>query len=100
MLRGGPAVVIVPKPAVVRTVLGPLKLARLKALNISAWNLILNLSEMANCLRSEKSQVCRFGPVTIPTPLLPLRVSGAAPKAAGFIQPFGLGSGRSTGPPR
>ena len=57
---------------------------------------MLNLSVTWNCFRMEKSHVWRFGPVTIPAPLLPLRVSGAGPKAAGLIQPFGPGSERRT----
>src|SRR5262245_43007103 len=99
MLRAGPVEPIVPKPAVVTTVLGALKLARLKALNMSAWNRRLNRSLIENCLRNEKSNVSRFGPWTIPAPLLPRRVGGAAAKAAGLIQPLGPLSASSTGPP-
>src|SRR4029450_6513969 len=99
MFRAGPVVPIVPKPAVVTTVAGPLKFARLKALNMSAWKRRLKRSLNLNCLRNEKSQVIRFGPVTLPAPLLPRRVGGAAAKAAGLIQPSGPGTERRTGPP-
>src|SRR5437763_4563275 len=100
MLRAGPVFEIVPKPLEVTTVAGALKFARLKALNISAWNRNLNLSVIENCLRIEKSQSCKLGPVTIPTPLFPRRVSGAAANAAGLIQPSGPGLQSSTAPPR
>src|SRR5438552_14421033 len=99
MLRAGPVFLIVPKPPVVTTVAGALKFARLKALNISAWNRNLTFSVIENCLRMEKSQSCKLGPVTIPTPLLPRLVSGAGANAAGLIQPLGPGLGNSTGPP-
>src|SRR6266576_6444265 len=107
MLRPGPAVEILPKapfegpPAVVRVpkaTSGDLKLARLKALNMSAWNRNLNFSDRLNCLRIEKSQVCKLGPWTIPTGALPRRPNGAGAKAAGLIQPSGPGFGSSTGP--
>src|SRR6478672_10458124 len=113
MLRAGPVVEILPKApfegahAVVavtthepKATSGLLKFARLKALNMSAWNRKLNRSVRRNCLRIEKSQVCRFGPVTIPTGALPRRPKGAGAKTAGLIQPSGPGLDRSTGPPR
>src|SRR5690242_5146235 len=108
MLRPGPAVEILPKaafegpPAVVsvpKLTSGDLKFARLKALNMSAWNRNLNRSVIESCLRMEKSQVFRLGPWTIPTPALPRRPMGGGANAAGLIQPSGPGFGRSTGPP-
>src|ERR1043166_6260004 len=113
MFRAGPAVEILPKApfdgahAVVavtthdpKLTSGLLKFDRLKALNMSAWNRKLNRSVSRNCLRIEKSQVCRFGPVRIPTGAFPRRARGAGAKAAGLIQPSGPGLAKSTGPPR
>src|SRR5438132_10365070 len=117
MLRAGPVLPIVPKPVFEggppgmhkplvsfehepQLTSGFLKFARLKALNISAWNRNLTFSVIENCLRMEKSQSCKLGPVTIPTPLVPRRVSGAVANAAGLIQPSGPGLANSTGPPR
>src|SRR5439155_14268278 len=100
MLRGGPVDPIVPNPPFVTTVLGDLKFARLKALNMSVWKRNLNRSLILNCLRREKSQVCRFGPFTLPTPEVPSRPSGAVANEAGLIQPSGPGLESSTGPPR
>src|ERR671930_196134 len=77
MLRAGPVLEIVPKPPLVTTVDGALKFARLKALNISAWSRSLTFSVIENCLRMEKSQSCKFGPITFPTPLFPRRVQVA-----------------------
>src|SRR6266542_7067751 len=99
MFRAGPVFVIVPNPLVVTTVAGALKFARLKALNISAWRRDLTFAVRENCFRMEKSQSCKLGPGTIPAPLFPRLVSGAAEKAAGLIQPSGPGLGSSTGPP-
>src|SRR5215510_16332459 len=100
MLRAGPVFEIVPKAEFDLLTCGFLKLARLKALNMSAWKRSLNRSVIRNCLRIEKSQSTKFGPRTFPTPLVPRRVSGADAKAAGLIQPLGPGFGNSTGPPK
>src|SRR5215831_10405921 len=104
MLRAGPVCPILPNPAFGEARLpqprvGFLKLARLKALNMSAWNRNLNRSVSRNCLRIEKSQRYKLGPVTLPTPLLPRRPSGAAANAAGLIHPLGPGFASSTDPP-
>src|SRR5437868_52874 len=112
MLRAGPAVPILPKAPfdgahwlvavtvqVPNPTSGALKFARLKALNMSAWNRKLNRSVRRNCLRIEKSQVCRLGPVTIPTGALPRRPRGAGAKTAGLTQPLGPGLDNSTEPP-
>src|SRR6516165_4002931 len=101
MFRAGPVFEILPKVVVFVTVVsGGLKLARLKALNISAWKRKRNRSVSRNCLRIEKSHRIKFGPTTFPTPLVPRRVSGAVANAAGLIQPSGPGFDNSIGPPR
>src|SRR5262252_4893160 len=104
MLSAGPVFPIVPKPEfgavrLPQATAGFLKLARLKALNMSAWNRNLNRSVRWNCLRIEKSQRYKLGPSTLPTALVPRRPSGAAANAAGLIHPLGLGFASSTGPP-
>src|SRR5467141_611175 len=109
MLRAGPAEVTAPKPPLVTTTAGDLKLARLKTLKKSAWKRNLNRSLIANCLRAEMSQVFKGGPCMIPTPALPRRVGGAAANAVVLTQgiqiPVQVSAGApesdtKTGPPR
>src|SRR5260370_23463366 len=126
MLRPGRALVILPKavfeggpPGMQKPLAslvhepqlrsGVLKFARFKALNISAWKRSLNRSVRRNCLRIEKSQVCKFGPRIMPTPSVPRRSGGAAINAAWLTQGLQLvvqeleggapGSDTKTGPP-
>src|ERR1044072_449262 len=89
MFRGGPDVEIVPNAALLRLLSRSRKLARLKALKISAWNRRLNLSVKPKLRRSEKSHVCAPGPSIVPTPHVPLRLSGATAKASRLAQLFG-----------
>src|SRR4026207_832537 len=89
MFLGGPEVEIVPNAPLLRLTSRSRKLARLKALKISAWNRSLNLSVNPKLRRNEKSHVCEPGPSIVPTPHVPLRVSGAMANASRLTQLFG-----------